>query len=166
MSVDRIDLPTGETLAVLRNRASTSGAAFEIEAMLPPGLSGPPAHKHRFGSETFTVLDGELRVRLGRRRRVLGPGEAVTVPPGVVHAFANPTERPVRIRMCETPAGPLEEQFRALAAAGRIPPLRRLARINVDHDLDYVLHGVPEVLQRPLWRLLAALPAPSRDDTR
>jgi mannose-6-phosphate isomerase-like protein (cupin superfamily) len=166
MSIDRIDLPTGEALTVLRTGVSTGGAAFEIEAVLPPGLAGPPAHRHRFESETFTVLDGELRVRVGRERRLLGPGELVTVPPGVVHAFANPTDHPVRIRTCETPAGPLEEQFRALADAGRLPPLRRLARINVAHDLSFVLHGVPERLQRPLWRLLAALPDPSGKDTQ
>jgi len=46
-------------------------------------------------------------------------------------------------------------QFRALAAAGRFPPLHRLARINIEYDYDYVQHGLPEVLQRPLWRLLA-----------
>ncbi len=45
-----------------------------------------------------------------------------------------------------------------MAAAGRIPPLRRLARINADHGYDFELHGIPGVLQRPLWRLLAALP--------
>lgn len=155
MSSDRIQLPSGETLTVLRNSASTAGAAFEIEAVLPPGLSGPPAHRHRGGTETFTVLDGELRVRLGRDRRLLGPGETVTVSPGITHTFANPTDRPTRIRMVETPAGPLEPQFRALAAAGRFPPLRRLARINVDHGYDYVQDGLPEALQRPLWRLLA-----------
>ena len=155
MSTDHIDLPTGERLTVLRNGATTAGAAFEIEAVLPPGLSGPPAHRHRRGTETFTVLDGELRVRLGWDRRVLGPGETVTVPPGTTHAFANPTDRPARIRMVETPAGPLEPQFHALAAAGRVPPLRRLARINVEHDYDYVQHGLPETLQRLMWRLLA-----------
>lgn len=159
MSIDHLRLPTGESLTLLRNGASTGGAAFEFEAVLPPGLSGPPAHRHRSGSETFAVLDGELRVRVGRERRVLGPGEEVTVPPGVTHAFANPTDRPVRIRTVETPAGPLEAQFRAMAAAGRVPPLRRLARINVEHGYDFVLHGLPEALQRPLWRILAALPA-------
>lgn len=61
----------------------------------------------------------------------------------------------------ETPAGPLEEQFRALAAAGRLPPLVRLARINVAHGLTFNVHGVPDPLQRALWRVLAALPAPS-----
>lgn len=155
MSLERIHLPTGETLTVLRNGATTAGAAFEIEAVLPPGLSGPPAHRHRRESETFTVLDGELRIRLGRDHRVLGPGETVTVPPGVTHAFANPTDRLARIRMVEAPAGPLEAQFHALAAAGRFPPLRRLARINVEHDYDYVQHGIPEALQRLMWRFLA-----------
>lgn len=158
MTLDRIRLPTGESLTVLRDGRGTAGAAFEIEAVLPPRLSGPPAHRHRGESETFTVLDGELQVRVGREHRLLGPGDRVTVPPGVVHAFANPTDRPVRIRTLETPAGPLEAQFRALAAAGRVPPLRTLARINVEHGYDFVLHGIPEVLQRPLWRLLAALP--------
>ena len=62
----------------------------------------------------------------------------------------------------ETPAGPLEEQFRALAAAGRFPPLVRLARINVAHGLSYHLHGVPDPVQRALWRALAALPIPRR----
>ncbi|BBF99586.1 MULTISPECIES: cupin domain-containing protein [Pseudonocardia] len=162
MSLDHLTLPTGEALTFLRTGSGTDGAAFEVEAVLPPGLSGPPAHLHRFESETFTVVDGELRVRVGRDSRILGPGESVTVPPGVVHAFANPTSEPVRIRTVETPAGPLEAQFRALADAGRLPPLRRLARINVEHDLSFVLHGVPEALQRPLWRLLAALPAPRR----
>jgi quercetin dioxygenase-like cupin family protein len=155
VSLDRIQLPTGEALTVLRNGANTAGAAFEIEAVLPPGLHGPPAHWHRRGTETFTVLDGELRVRVGRDRRVVGPGETVSVPPGITHAFANPADRPARIRMVETPAGPLEAQFHALAAAGRFPPLRRLARINVEHNYDYVQHGLPEALQRLLWRLLA-----------
>lgn len=158
MSTDRIDLPTGEVITVLRDAAGTGGTAFEFEAVIPPGVSGPPPHRHRHGTETFTVLDGALRVRTGREHRLLLPGDELAVPPGVVHAVANPTDRPVRVRTVETPAGPLEAQFRALADAGRFPPLTRLARINVAHDDDFVLHGVPEALQRRLWRLLAALP--------
>lgn len=32
-----------------------------------------------------------------------------------------------------------------------------MAQINVDHDLSFVLHGVPKVPQRLLWQALAAL---------
>ncbi|TCK24657.1 hypothetical protein [Pseudonocardia endophytica] len=53
-------------------------------------------------------------------------------------SLERPAGRPVRIRMVEDPAGPLEAQFRALAASGRFPPLLRLARINADHDHDHV----------------------------
>ncbi len=161
MTADRVlRMPTGETLTLSRTGADTGGAVFEFEAVLPPGLSGPPPHRHRFETESFTVVEGILRVRVGNDIRHLAEGENVTVPSGTVHAFGNPANRPARIRVVETPAGPLEEQFRALVAAGRLPPLRRLARINVAHDLSFVLNGIPEPLQRVLWRALAALPEP------
>ncbi|WP_219416286.1 cupin domain-containing protein [Pseudonocardia nigra] len=158
MSMERVlRMGTGEVLTILRSGADTGGSAFGFEAVLPPGLSGPPPHRHRVETETFSVLEGVLRVRVGDRVRVLEAGESVTVPPGAVHAFSNPSDRPARIRTVETPAGPLEDQFRALAAAGRIPPLRRLARINVEHDLSFSVHGIPDRIQRPLWRALAIL---------
>jgi quercetin dioxygenase-like cupin family protein len=160
VSVDRVlRLPTGEVVTVLRTGADSAGALFEVEAVLPPGLGGPPPHRHRRETETFTVVEGVLRVRTGRERRDVLAGESVVVPPGTVHAFANPTDTETRIRMRETPAGPLEEQFEVMVAAGRLPPLRAMARVNVAHDCSFELHGLPGALQRPLWRLLAALPA-------
>ena len=156
-------MPTGEVVHVLQTGADSGGAVFAFEAVLPPRLSGPPPHRHRLETETFSVLEGRLRVRVGAERRDLEAGESVVVPPGTVHAFANPTDRPVRVAVRETPAGPLEDQFAVLVAAGRLPPLRLLARVNVAHELSLSLHGVPDVVQRPLWRLLARLPAPRRD---
>jgi len=158
MTNDRVlRLPTGEMIRIARTGDDSGGAVFEFEAVLPPRLTGPPAHKHRTETETFEVVEGTLRVRVGQDSRELGPGESVTVPPGTVHAFSNPADTPVRLITRETPAGQLEPQFRALASAGRLPPLLSMAQINVDHDLSFVLHGVPEVPQRLLWQALAAL---------
>jgi mannose-6-phosphate isomerase-like protein (cupin superfamily) len=155
MTADRLlRMPTGEVLTILWTGQDTvrdrGGAA--------PGLSGPPLHRHRAETETFTVVEGTLRVRTGRRVRVLTAGQSVTVPPGTVHGFANPSARPARIHTAQTAAGLLEAQFRALAAAGRFPPLRRPARISVEHELSFAVHGIPDVLQRPLWRALAEPP--------
>lgn len=150
-------LPTGETVCIRASGRDNAGALFEVDALLPPGLSGPPRHRHLAQTEAFTVLEGRLRVVVGTETRELRTGESVTVPPTVVHAFANPFEEPARIRMRETPAGPLEEQFRALAGGGRFPPLGELAAINVRHGLPFALHGVPDLVQRPAWRLLARL---------
>lgn len=153
---ETLHLPTGETITIVASGRGGS-AIFEVDAVLPAGLSGPPRHRHRAQTETFTVLEGRLRVQVGADRHDLGAGRTATVPRQVVHTFSNPFDEPARIRMRETPAGPLEEQFRALAGSGRLPPLGELASINVRHDLSFALHGIPDVVQRPLWRLLARL---------
>ncbi|GAA4698441.1 hypothetical protein GCM10023215_41030 [Pseudonocardia yuanmonensis] len=150
-------LPTGEAVTIRASGRDTAGALFEVDALLPPGLGGPPRHRHLVQTEAFTVLEGRLRVVVGAETRELRAGDTATVPPTVVHAFSNPFDEPARIRMRETPAGPLEEQFRALARAGRVPPLGELAAINVRHGLPFALHGVPDLVQRPAWRLLARL---------
>lgn len=158
----RLQLPTGEQVTILASGRDNDGEVFEVEAVLPPRLAGPPRHRHRWQTETFTVLEGRLRVVVGRDVRVLDPGEAVSVPPTVVHGFANPFPEPARIRMRETPAGPLEEQFDALVTAGRLPPLGQLAEINVRHGLSFSLHGIPDVVQRPTWRAMAWVHGRSR----
>ena len=104
MSEDRVlRLPTGELISIIRTGHETGGEVFEFESVLPSGLSGPPAHWHRVEQETFEVVEGRLRVRVGRAVRHLGPGESVVVAPGIVHAFSNPTDEQVRVITRETP---------------------------------------------------------------
>lgn len=158
MTGDRVfRQPTGETIRILRSGVDTSGATFEFEATLPSRTSGPPAHRHLAEQESFEVLEGRVSVRLGRTWREVEPGESVVVPPGMVHAFANRTDREARMITRETPAGQLEAQLRLLARSGRIPPVLAMAEINVEHDLSFALAGMPEGPQRLLWRLLAGL---------
>jgi mannose-6-phosphate isomerase-like protein (cupin superfamily) len=123
-------LPTGELISIVRTGRETAGEVFEFEAVLPPGLSGPPAHWHRVEQESFEVMEGRLRVRVGRAVRDLGPGESAVVPPGIVHAFSNPSDEPVCVITRETPAGQLAAQLRVMSSAGRLPPLLRLAEVN------------------------------------
>lgn len=157
MSEDRVlRLPTGEVISIIRTGSETEGEVFEFEAVLPPRLSGPPAHWHRVEQERFEVIEGRLRVRVGRAVRDLGPGESVVVPPGIVHAFSNPANEPVRVITRETPAGQLEAQLRVMSSA-RLPPLLRLAEVNARNGYSFFLAGVPEFAQRLLWRGLAGL---------
>ena len=112
MSEDRVlRLPTGELISIIRTGSETEGEVFEFEAVLPSGLSGPPAHWHRVEQETFEVVEGRLRVRVGHAVRHLGPGERSVVAPGTVHAFSNPTHEQVRVITRETPAGQLEGSY-------------------------------------------------------
>lgn len=152
MDRDVFVLPTGERVTVLQHEPDV-----ELEAVVPARCPGPPPHRHRWEEETFTVLEGTVRVRRGRERRDLAAGESAVVPPGVVHTFSNPTERPSRMRARVSPAGQLEAQLRLLAGSGRVPPILAMAVLNVEHDLSFELAGLPGVVQRPLWRALAAV---------
>jgi mannose-6-phosphate isomerase-like protein (cupin superfamily) len=158
MSEDRVlRLPAGELISIIRTGSETEGEVFEFESVLPSGLSGPPAHWHRVEQETFEVVEGRLRVRVGHAVRHLGPGESLVVAPGTVHAFSNPTGERVRMITRETPAGQLEGQLRVMASAGRLPPLLRLAEVNAGNGFSFFLAGVPEFPQRLLWQGLAGL---------
>ena len=169
MSEDRVlRLPAGELISIIRTGSETEGEVFEFESVLPSGRSGPPAHWHRVEQETFEVVEGRLRVRVGHAVRHLGPGESLVVAPGIVHAFSNPTGERVRMITRETPAGQLEGQLRVMASAGRLPPLLRLAEVNAGNGFSFFLAGVPEFPQRLLWQGLAGLarlratPSPAR----
>jgi mannose-6-phosphate isomerase-like protein (cupin superfamily) len=158
MSEDReLRLPAGELISILRTGSETAGEVFEFESLLPPGLSGPPAHWHRVEQEAFEVVEGSLRVRVGQAVLHLGPGESVVIEPGTVHGFSNPSGTPVRVVTRETPAGQLEGQLRVMASAGRLPPLLRLAELNAANGFSFFLAGVPESPQRLLWQSLARL---------
>ena len=83
---------------------------------------------------------------------VLPPGLS-----GLTHAFGNPFDEPARIRTVEHPAGPLLPQLEALQANGGRLPLLELARINAAHDVSLTIAGIPDGIQRLLWRALAAM---------
>ena len=56
MSENReLRLPTGELISMIRTGLETKGEVFEFEAILPAGLSGPPAHWHRVEQETLKL---------------------------------------------------------------------------------------------------------------
>jgi mannose-6-phosphate isomerase-like protein (cupin superfamily) len=73
-----------------------------IEALAPAGYS-PPVHQHDFGTESFYVLEGRMRVVAGDSDEVYGPGELAQVPRSTPHSFE--TLDPVRCLDLSAPAG-------------------------------------------------------------
>ena len=113
---------SGERITFLQTRADTFGELLEIELALTPDGHVPGAHRHPEQSETFHVLEGRMKFRLGMRTIVAGPGETVTVPPGATHRFANAGDGEARARVEVRPALRMEELLEtsvALAEAGR-----------------------------------------------
>ena len=73
------------------------------------------AAPHNKLEETFYVLDGEFELRAGDQVLRALPGTLMFVPPGVPHAFSNPTEAPARLLLLMSPPGH-DRYFAELAA--------------------------------------------------
>lgn len=57
---------------------------------------------HRVKHESLLVLDGRLKLILGRTTRVVGPGTAFTIKPRTVHRFEAPKGRVTLVEVSTT----------------------------------------------------------------
>lgn len=82
---------------------SRSGGLGVFELTVPAGSNVPPPHSHSHNEECVYVLEGTLRYTVGSETRDLGPGESMSTPKGVVHAFANPFPASARALIIQSP---------------------------------------------------------------
>jgi len=62
-----------DTVTFLKTAAESNGQISDLELTLLPGGRNP-LHYHMSYSETFTAIDGEVGVRLGRiKKKILKP---------------------------------------------------------------------------------------------
>ena len=110
--------PAGGPLTFKVRAEDTDGSLTVFENVIAPG-DGPPAHFHEAQDESWYVLEGELRFKLGDAMRSAPVGSFVFVPRGTVHCFQNVGDGPARILVIFNPAGmePFFDQFAELTAA-------------------------------------------------
>ncbi len=116
---------TGERFTFRETAASSGGKLLAFQLGLRPGGAVPIRHVHPVQTERFTVVAGLMSFRVGRRKILAGPGEAVEVEPGVAHGFANAGEVEARVEVEVRPALAMEDMFAevvAMAEAGRMGP--------------------------------------------
>ena len=65
----------GDTSTFLKTCAETNGKSTLCEMELPPNAKGVPPHFHNSYTETFTVLEGELTVKIGKETITLKKGK-------------------------------------------------------------------------------------------
>lgn len=85
--------PAGGPLRFLVRGAQTDGALAAFENVIAPGR-GPPLHMHEREGESWYVLEGMLRFRLGEEMRRAPAGSFVYVPPRTPHCFQNVSGTP------------------------------------------------------------------------
>jgi hypothetical protein len=121
-----------------------------------------PEHVHPHQESSARVLSGTLRFSVAGRERLLGPGDALTIPAGTPHWFVNDgTEDAVSIAEFR-PALRTAELFRTLfdlAERGEVnehgmPSLLALAALGSRFEGEIRATSPPWALQRAAFALL------------
>jgi quercetin dioxygenase-like cupin family protein len=162
---------SGERITI---RAGADTSVLDWELVLAPGGRVPSRHAHPEQEERFTVLEGRMRFRVGRRRIIAGPGQTVTVPPGTVHHFANASDQPARIAVQTTPALSMQALLETAAAmaqeqhaaARRLPRPVDLALFMRDFEREVRAPYLPSALVHAVNRPAAWLAGRSGLDAR
>ena len=73
-----IDNPvSGERIVIRQTGKETNGQLLSFDLFLPPGGHVPAAHAHPAQEELFTVVEGQLRFRVGRRTVLVAAGQSL-----------------------------------------------------------------------------------------
>ena len=81
----------GHRFHILESTRETDDGSLRIEYVAPP-RANISEHIHHVQEERFDIVSGRLGVRVGGRELILGPGESATGPPGIPHAWWNPSD--------------------------------------------------------------------------
>lgn len=88
---------------LLSHRNSTIRKQSLAEATVPPRTS-TDAHYHPVSEEIYYILEGTATMVLGDRSFLVRPGDAIAIPPGIVHWLDNTGLVPLRLLCCCSPA--------------------------------------------------------------
>jgi quercetin dioxygenase-like cupin family protein len=128
--------PVGGPLTFKLRGEQTDGALTVLENLVAPG-EGPPLHTHRNEDESWYVLEGHLRFKLGADIADAPAGSFVFVPRGTAHCFQNVGAEPARILVMFTPAGMERffDRFASLPAGAAGPDAFRSLGLEVGMDV-------------------------------
>jgi len=88
-----------DSVTFIQTAEESGGKVSEAEITLMPE-GGNPLHYHKTYSETFTAIEGDLGLKLGKKdTKILKPGESHTVEPMSLHSFFNPTQKEIKFNV-------------------------------------------------------------------
>ena len=145
----------GQRSRIVTLPGETGGRQFVIEYINRPfgGRNAVPPHVHTAYMETFEILRGCARYRLGSETKTAVAGERVTMPPLVphVHPWSDSAEELHVRQIADANPSDLRGLNSGLQAAITLQGLARAGRVNTK--------GLPNLLQ--LGVLIADHPRPA-----
>ena len=162
MAVDDVtEIPrTGEKLVFLRRPRDTQGEVLEMEFFVREfALVAARSHIHTKSEERLEVIAGTARVRTGRTEQIMGPGEAVVIPPGLAHSILSEPEKFLHFRLQMRPPMKTETMFETVIGLHRDGRnFRNLLQTAVlAKENETYLAGLPIWFQKPVVAIAAAI---------
>lgn len=118
----------------------TDGDLYIFESINNLKNDGPPLHAHPDLDETFYILEGEMKFKVGDEILYLKSGDSVLIPRNVPHCFTSNTDQPAKMLVIVQSATTMETFFEELSKVEKITP-EIAAKIYQKHNM--VLLGSP-----------------------
>ena len=81
----------GDRFRILVSSRSTEDASLRVDYFAAP-RANVPEHVHHYHEERIEVVSGTLGLRMDGQQLMLSPGESAVGPPGIPHAWWNPSD--------------------------------------------------------------------------
>jgi Uncharacterized conserved protein, contains double-stranded beta-helix domain len=152
----------GLRIRFLQTANDTEGRVLEMEAAYSPASKEPPQHYHPLQEEEFTIINGEMNVRIDGLLRVLKQGDSLHIPSNKSHSMWNNSEGESVVNWKVTPALTTEyllETFAGLAIDGKTdqrgkPKFLQIVLIADKYAQVLRLSKPPYVVQRIVFFIL------------
>jgi quercetin dioxygenase-like cupin family protein len=154
---------TGQTIKFLQTSGDTGGTLLEMESVFAPGSTEPPAHYHPCQQENFTILKGELRVRINGKLKQFGEGESFQIPKNTSHSMWNNSTSMTTVHWQVAPALNTEnffEEIMGLAVEGKtnqqgMPNILQVALIANKYNKIFRLSRPSFMVQKIVFAILS-----------
>lgn len=160
---------TGERVVFQALARDTAGALLRGDGFLAAGVGVRGRHVHPNQEERFEVLEGVVRFRVGREKRIARAGEIVVVPPGRPHTLGNVGDSDVRFVFEFRPALNtetfFENAFALLTERGpgtSVPMVLEFSELLTHYPREFLLAPAPlrwlTTVAGPIGRIIGYKP--------
>jgi mannose-6-phosphate isomerase-like protein (cupin superfamily) len=79
----------GEIILELAGLARNNAQRLSLAEVTITPNGGAREHYHRQMEEVYYLLQGQARLTVGEKTRIVGPGDTIVIPPGARHKIVN-----------------------------------------------------------------------------
>lgn len=152
----------GQRIKFLQTARDTEGKLLEMEAVYSRSSKEPPQHYHPFQAEDFTIIKGQMTLRMDGEIRVLNAGDTLHIPANRSHSMWNNSDQESIMNWKVKPAMTTEnlfETFAGLAADGKTdengtPEFLQVVLIANKYGKVFRLSKPPYIIQKIVFAIL------------